>query len=115
MTDIIAYSLFTTFNALRVVSYVPTIICVMRDHHGATGISYLTWWLWVGAIGSLTWHALTNLGDSTLAALSLANGACCLVVIILTASKRCTTREFRRIEFGSDRAPAAPVSISGRE
>jgi len=84
----VTYTLFTTFNALRIVSYLPQILRVARDANGASAISYATWALWTAANATTGFYALVNLHDPTLALLNLLNAACCVAVIALTAAKR---------------------------
>lgn len=80
--------IYSLFNALRVVSYLPQIVQIARDQDGAKAISLTTWWLWVGANGTTVLYAWVNLGDLPLAALNGMNTLACLVVIALTISKR---------------------------
>jgi hypothetical protein len=55
--------LFTILNALQIVSYVPQIVCVLRDAHGATAISYSTWLIWAAGTGVTTAYAMVNIWD----------------------------------------------------
>jgi hypothetical protein len=84
----IAYDLFTIFNTLRVVSYLPQMYTIARDTGGAAAISYSTWILWTAANGSTAIYSFTNLGDITLAWTNGLNALCCAAVIALTAFKR---------------------------
>ena len=84
----LSFYLFTIFNGLRVVSYLPQIVRVARDRHGASAISYATWLLWTGANATTGLYAHINLNDSALAAINWLNAACCALVIVLTAYKR---------------------------
>jgi hypothetical protein len=84
----VSYDLFTVFNTLRVVSYVPQMYKIARDTGGATAISYSTWILWTGANGSTAIYSFTSLGDLTLAWTNGLNTLCCIGVIALTALKR---------------------------
>lgn len=90
----LVYGLFTLFNGVRVVSYLPQIVRIARDRNGAAAISYTTWASWTAANGSAGLYAAVNLGDPTLATLNLLNAACCLIVVFLTAAKR---RRFRQL------------------
>jgi hypothetical protein len=88
---------FAIFSSLRIVSYVPQILKVAYDNHGATAISYSTWFLWTGANVATALYALVNLKDLYLAGISAVYGACCIVVIVLTSIKR------RRMQHGPRR------------
>ncbi|TPO03320.1 hypothetical protein [Mesorhizobium sp. B1-1-5] len=84
----LSFYLFTLFNGLRVVSYLPQILRVARDENGASAISYTTWLLWTGANATTGLHAGVNLDDPILAAINWLNAVCCALVIALTARKR---------------------------
>ncbi len=86
-TELIAVA-FGIFNALRLVSYLPQIVAVARDRHGAMAISLLTWSIWIGANASAALYAWINVGDLTLALVSAFNAVCCLAVFVLAALKR---------------------------
>lgn len=79
---------FTFFNALRVFSYIPQIVRVARDRHGALAISYSTWGMWTGANLSTAAYAFVNVSDPWLGVISLFNTAGCAAVIALAIRKR---------------------------
>jgi hypothetical protein len=92
----LTYYLFTAFNGLRLVSYLPQIWRVAKDQNGASAIAYSTWGLWTAANASTAAYAAVNLGDATLAVVSTVNTVCCTTVIVFTAIKRRQARQRKR-------------------
>ena len=84
----LTFYLFTGFNGLRLISYVPQIWRVARDTHGASAISYWSWSLWIATNVSTGLYAFSNLGDLVLTAANAINALCCATVLALTAYKR---------------------------
>jgi hypothetical protein len=80
--------IFTSFGAVRILSYLPQIVKVASDENGASAISCTTWSLWVGANLSTALYAAINLRDFYLSTVSSMYALCCIVVILLTIAKR---------------------------
>lgn len=79
---------YAFFNSLRLVSYIPQIIAVARDRHGAVAVSIVTWLVWVGANGTTALYAGLKLGDLPLALLNGFNTVCCAIVLGIVIYKR---------------------------
>lgn len=84
----IALLVFTACNSARILAYVPQILKIGRDAGGAQAISYWTWGLFGASHLSTVAYALLTLSDIRLAAVFLANAACCGSIVGLTFYKR---------------------------
>lgn len=89
--DVIAAA-FGFFNFLRLISYLPQILAVVRDESGASAISMSCWMIWIGANVSTALYAEINLRDQALALVSVFNAACCATVLLITLRKRQAAR-----------------------
>ncbi|WP_428671920.1 hypothetical protein [Reyranella sp.] len=87
LLDLIAIA-FGASNALRLVSYLPQIVAVARDRHGAATISVSCWSIWIGANVSTALYAWAHLDDLSLVAVSVLNAAGCGTVLALALAKR---------------------------
>jgi hypothetical protein len=85
--DLIALS-FGFFNLLRLASYLPQIVAVARDKHGATAISFSCWLIWIGANATTALYSWVRLNDTTLGVISAFNAACCALVLLLAVYNR---------------------------
>ena len=81
-------ALFTVCNVVRVLAYVPQMLCIARDANGASSISYTSWGLFALSHAATALYALALSGDRWLALNFAANALCCAVIITLTAAKR---------------------------
>jgi hypothetical protein len=84
------YSLlaFTLLNGARAIAYLPQIIRIHRDPHGAAAVSVSTWSLFAAANFATTWYALTVFSDNLTACVFAVNAAGCVGIAGLTALKR---------------------------
>lgn len=85
---------FGVFNLLRLASYFPQIVAVIRDQNGATAISYSCWSIWVAANASTGVYAWLKLHDANLALISGFNALCCAIILSLAIYRRVSHRAF---------------------
>jgi hypothetical protein len=79
---------FALTNGLRVVGFIPQIVRIHRDPHGAAAVSILTWATFASAHIATVWYALASSGDYLVAAVFALNSVGCLAIVGATALKR---------------------------
>ena len=94
-------TVFTLFNALRILAYVPQIRCILDDRNGATSVSCTSWGLFGVSHAVTALYSLTLSEDVWLALNFAANALCCAAILILTAN----TRRRYRAGFGLLQSP----------
>jgi hypothetical protein len=84
------YSLaaFALLNGGRTVAYVPQMVRVYRDPHGATAVSLTTWLLFAAANIATVAYALAVADDRLVAFVFGLNAVGCLAIVALTAVMR---------------------------
>lgn len=84
------YSLaaFALLNGGRAVAYVPQMVRVYRDPHGAAAVSLVTWLLFAAANIATVCYALAAAQDHVVAIVFGFNAAGCLAIVALIAAKR---------------------------
>jgi hypothetical protein len=112
----IAMGMFTACNTVRVFAYVPQILRIGRDPHGALAISYCTWGLFTISHLSTVAYALVAVQDWKMALVFLANTACCVAILGLTFFKRVRYRQKHASRESVDEAPSinrpAPIYVT---
>lgn len=97
----IALAAFALCNTIRIVAYLPQIVAIARDTHGASAISYTTWLLFTASHLSTVGYAIYAIEDWRMAALFAVNTGCCVAIIVLTAARRARfRRSLPRAEAG---------------
>lgn len=106
----ITLAVFTLFNSLRFLAYVPQIAKAMKDQSGAEAISFGTWALFLVSHLSAMAYAIVNQGDWTMALLFLSNAVGCGVIILIAGWKR---SRYRRRRPAAVTADAIAVEFTG--
>ena len=91
----ITLAVFTLFNSLRFLAYVPQIAKAIKDQSGAEAISFGTWALFLVSHLSAMAYAIVNQGDWAMAILFLSNAVGCGVIIMIAGWKRSQHRRLR--------------------
>ena len=91
----ITLAVFTLFNSLRFLAYVPQIAKAIKDQSGAEAISFGTWALFLVSHLSAMAYAIVNQGDWAMAILFLSNAVGCGVIIMIAGWKRSRHRRLR--------------------
>lgn len=81
-------SLYALLSSVRVVAYLPQILCIARDHGGAQAISLLSWTFWAASHGVTALYAQLVLHDALLAWMMVGNTLGCAAVVGITIAKR---------------------------
>ena len=84
----VTLAVFTFFNSLRFLAYVPQIARAVKDQSGAEAISFGTWGLFLASHASAMAYAIENQGDWTMASLFLSNAVGCCAILLIAAWKR---------------------------
>jgi hypothetical protein len=82
------FGLFTLVNSIRIFAYVPQMLKAAKDVNGASGISYITWSLFLLSHLTTIAYAIVCLGDLVMALIFFGNAFACLAVIAITFLKR---------------------------
>lgn len=88
----ITLGVFTLFNGLRFLAYLPQIATAVRDESGAEAISFGTWSLFLASHTSALAYAIENRGDWTMASLFLSNAIGCGAILAIAGWKRAQHR-----------------------
>jgi hypothetical protein len=88
-------ALFTFFNSLRFLAYVPQIAKALKDRSGAEAISFGTWALFLASHASAMAYSIENQRDWKMAYLFLSNCLGCGAVLLIAAWKRSRHRKRR--------------------
>jgi hypothetical protein len=81
-------AVFTFFNSLRFLAYVPQIAKAIKDQSGAEAISFGTWALFLASHASAMAYAIENQGDWKMASLFLSNALGCGAILLIAGWKR---------------------------
>ena len=90
-TDAVLQSITAVYavcNSLRLVSYVPQIVAVVRETSGAHAISIASWVFWMVSHAITAVYGRAVLNDPLLAWMMWGNAAGCLAIAALTVAKR---------------------------
>jgi uncharacterized protein with PQ loop repeat len=79
---------FALLNGGRVIAYMPQMICVYRDRHGAAAVSLSTWIFFTAANAATASYALTVASDLVVAGVFALNALCCLIITALIVVRR---------------------------
>jgi hypothetical protein len=88
-------AVFTLFNSLRFLAYIPQIAKAIKDQSGAEAISFGTWSLFLASHASAMAYAIENQGDWKMASLFLSNALGCGAILLIAGWKRSQHRRRR--------------------
>jgi hypothetical protein len=79
---------FAVLNGGRALAYIPQIMRVARDRHGAAAISVTTWSLFAAANVATVFYATVRAKDWVMAAVFGFNAVACVAIVAVTLYKR---------------------------
>ena len=79
---------FLTFNALRILLYLPQLRTCWRDRQGCPTINLWTWSSWIAANLSSALYMWVFLNDGWGLLLNLGNALMCLATVVVTLIRR---------------------------
>lgn len=80
--------IYVACNAVRLLSYVPQIVAVVREPSGAYAISLFTWFFWTLSNAASAVYCSTVVNDFLLTGAMWGNAVGCFAVASLTFMKR---------------------------
>jgi hypothetical protein len=105
------HAVFTIFNSLRFLAYIPQIAKAVKDQSGAEAISFGTWSLFLASHASAMAYAIENQGDWKMASLFFSNAVGCGIILAIAAWKRSRHRR-RNKEAGRANQMGFNIGIS---
>jgi uncharacterized protein with PQ loop repeat len=113
----VALGLFTLCNTIRVFAYVPQLVRIRQDQHGASAISYTTWGLFLVSNLSTVAYGLMVVNDWWIVVVFAVNALFCVAILGLTAWKRAVFKAAQQVtltSFGSlDPAQELVTKVEG--
>jgi hypothetical protein len=103
-------AVFTLFNTLRFLAYVPQIVKAIKDQSGAEAISFGTWGLFLASHMSAMAYAIENQRDWAMASVFLSNAVGCSVILLIATWKRTQHRRRRAKGAVARRKALCPTS-----
>jgi hypothetical protein len=84
------YSLtaFALLNGARAIAYIPQMVRVYRDPHGAVAVSVMTWTLFTAANVATAFYVITAFHDVLMAFIFGLNALGCALIVGMTVLKR---------------------------
>ncbi|WP_407168572.1 hypothetical protein [Bradyrhizobium sp. ORS 111] len=108
----VTLAVFTLFNSLRFLAYVPQIVRAINDQGSAEAISFGTWSLFLASHASAMAYAIENQGDWKMASLFMSNAIGCGAILLIVAWKRSRQRRCRARQIG-DKLGSTGTASSG--
>jgi hypothetical protein len=105
---------FALLNSCRAIAYVPQMVRVYRDPHGAAAVSVTIWALFTAANVATAFYAITAFFDVLMAIIFGLNALGCALIAAMTVVKRTTQFSLAKERISSCEKffrPAATVAV----